>query len=276
MGFSVLNNVNAVNSLGALDRTTLAVSKSLQKLSTGMRIVNAGDDASGLIISERMRAQIGGLNTAKLNAQDGISMLSTAEGALNEVNSVLQRMRELATRAAQDVTMGATEKTAMQTENDSLANEITRIAAYVQFNGKTLFNGSLTGQLHVGPGTVTTADEIAVSIATVSATTLSINANVLTTQAAALTSIASVNSAIDTISQIRGNLGVAQTRLEHTVNNLDVMVENTIASESRIRDVDMAAEISNFTKLQILQQANTSMLGQANSQPQAVLSLLRG
>lgn len=275
MGFTINHNVPALSALGALNKTTLAVSKSLSKLSTGLRIVKAGDDASGLVISERMRAQVNGLETAKLNAGEGISMLSTAEGALNELSSILQRMRTLAVRASQDVTLGTAELAEMDAEDADLALEIDRISAYVEFNGKTLFDGSLTGQLHVGPNESATADEITVTIGTMDATTLAVNANDLTTQLGAIAAITAVDAAIDSITDVRGDLGVTQNRLEHTIANLDVMIENTVASESRIRDVDMAAEISNFTRLQILQQSGVSMLAQANAQPQSVLALLQ-
>jgi flagellin len=275
MGFRINHNVPSVQALGSLDRTTLGITKSLMKLSSGLRIVKAGDDASGLVISERMRAQIGGLTTAKLNAEEGISMLSTAEGALNEINAMLLRMRDLAIRASQDVTLGTVELGEMDAEDAALAEEIDRISNYVKFNGKVLFDGTLTGSLHVGPNGVTGTDDLAITIAQINATTLAINANDLTTGATALTAIGAIDAAIDSVTDLRGDLGVIQNRLEHTIANIDVMIENTVASESRIRDVDMAAEISNFTRLQILQQSGTSMLAQANAQPQAVLSLLQ-
>jgi flagellin len=275
MGFRINHNVPSVQALGSLDRTTLGITKSLMKLSSGLRIVKAGDDASGLVISERMRAQIGGLTTAKLNAEEGISMLSTAEGALNEINAMLLRMRDLAIRASQDVTLGTVELGEMDAEDAALAEEIDRISNYVKFNGKVLFDGTLAGSLHVGPNGVTGTDDLAVTIAQINATTLAINANDLTTGATALTAIGAIDAAIDSVTDLRGDLGVIQNRLEHTIANIDVMIENTVASESRIRDVDMAAEISNFTRLQILQQSGTAMLAQANAQPQAVLSLLQ-
>lgn len=275
MGFAINHNVASVNTLGSLDKTTSAISKSMQKLSTGLRIVKAGDDASGLVISERMRAQITSLETAKLNANEGISMLTTAEGALNEISSILQRMRTLAVRASQDVTLGATELGEMDAEDADLALEIDRITSYVEFNGKKLFDGTLSGALHVGPNETPAEDEIAVTVASMDATTLGVNANDLTTNATSLAAITAIDAAIDTVTDIRGDLGVTMNRLEHTVANLDVMIENTTASESRIRDVDMAVEISNFTRLQILQQSTTSMLAQANAQPQAVLQLLQ-
>jgi flagellin len=272
MGFAINHNVPSVAALGALDRTTLGVTKSLSKLSTGLRIVKSGDDASGLVISERMRAQVNGLQTAKLNASEGINMLSTAEGVLNEIHSVLQRMNTLAVRADNTVTIaaGSEELAALQSENDDLVAEIDRIAGYAQFNGVTLFDGSAAGNLQVGPGAAGD-NVIAVAIAAMDSTTLGVNALTLGDGGAAITA---VTAAIDSLGATRGDLGVAMNRLEHTIVNLDVMTENTVASESRIRDVDMAAEISNFTRLQILQQSGTSMLAQANAQPQAVLSLL--
>jgi flagellin len=274
MGFTINHNVASVQALGALDQTTTAITKSLSKLSTGLRIVTAGDDASGLVISERMRAQINGLNTAKLNAQEGINMLSTAEGVLNEVHSILQRMNTLAVRADNTVTIapGSPELQALQDENDALVQEVDRIAGYAQFNGVTLLDGSLSGNLQVGPSAG--ADNIiSTALSAINSTTLGVNALTLGDGGGAITAI---GAAIDTLSSDRGDLGVAQNRLDHTITNLDTMIQNTTASESQIRDVDMASEISNFTRLQILQQSGTSMLAQANAQPQAVLSLLRG
>ncbi|MCD4813460.1 flagellin FliC [bacterium] len=273
MGFAINHNVPSVAALGALDRTTGSIAKSLSKLSTGLRIVKSGDDASGLVISERMRAQINGLNTAKLNAQEGINMLSTAEGVLNEIHSIMQRMNTLAVRADNDVTIaaGSSELQALQDESDALVSEIDRISGYATFNGVTLLDGSVSGNLQVGPG-AGAANSIAVNIGTVDAAALSVDSLTLGDGGAAITAI---NAAIETLGSTRGDLGVAMNQLEHTVVNLDIMIENTVASESRIRDVDMAAEISNFTRLQILQQSGTSMLAQANAQPQAVLSLLQ-
>lgn len=272
MGFAINHNVPSVSALGALDRTTLGVTKSLSKLSTGLRIVKSGDDASGLVISERMRAQINGLETSKLNAQEGVNMLSTAEGVLNEVHSILQRMNTLAVRADNDVTIaaGSEELQALQDESDALVSEIDRIAGYAQFNGVNLLDGSISGNLQVGPS-ASADNSISVNLAAVSSTSLSVNGLTLGDGGAAITAI---TAAIDSLGATRGDLGVAMNRLEHTIVNLDVMIENTTAAESQIRDVDMAAEISNFTRLQILQQSGTSMLAQANAQPQAVLSLL--
>lgn len=274
MGFAINHNVASVQALGSLDKTTLGITKSLSKLSTGLRIVKSGDDASGLVISERMRAQVNGLQTAKLNAQEGINMLSTAEGVLNELHSILQRMNTLSVRADNNVTIaaGSSELQALQDESDALVAEIDRIAGYAQFNGVTLLDGSLSGNLQVGPS-AGASNIITTSLGTIDSTTLGVNGLTLGDGGTAITAI---TAAIETLASNRGDLGVAMNRLEHTVVNLDIMIENTVASESRIRDVDMAAEISNFTRLQILQQSGTSMLAQANAQPQAVLSLLQG
>jgi flagellin len=220
-----------------------------------------------------MRAQINGLQTSKLNASEGINMLSTAEGVLNEVHSILQRMNTLAVRADNDVTIaaGSDELQALQDESDALVAEIDRIAGYAQFNGVNLLDGSVSGNLQVGPG-AGGSNVVGVTVATTNSTTLAVSGLTLGDGGTAITAI---QNAIDTLGSTRGDLGVAMNRIEHTVVNLDIMIENTVASESRIRDVDMAAEISNFTRLQILQQSGTSMLAQANAQPQAVLSLLK-
>lgn len=274
MGFQILSNIPSLTALGNLNKLTHSTSQSLAKLSTGLRIVTAGDDPSGLMISERMRAQIGSLTTDKLNASEGVTMLSTAEGALNEVSDILGKVRSLATRASQDITLGTNELQALDDEKASLIEEVDRIAAYVQFNGKTLFDGTLSGALQVGPS-ATANDEILVTISAMDSSTLTIDGIDLTSSVNARASLVTIDAAIQAVSQIRGDLGSAQSRLYHTMNNLDLMVQNTTAAQSNIRDVDMASEISNFTKLQILQQSAVSMLGQANAQPQAVLSLLK-
>jgi flagellin len=274
MGFAINHNLNSINSLNALDVTTNAVSSSLAKLSTGLRINTAADDASGLAISEKFRAQINGLQTAKTNAQEGISMLQTAEGSLNEVSSILQRINTLAVRSANDVTLTAANRTTMNSEVTGLKAELDRIAANVTFNTKTLLDGTLSGNLQVGAG-ATADNQIGVSITSVTAATLGMTATAVDTVANALTAITTTNTAIDTVAGNRGTIGVVENRLQHTISNLDTSITNTTASESSIRDVDMASEISNLTRLQILQQSDVAMLAQANSQPQAVLSLLK-
>jgi len=274
MGFAINHNISSLNSLNSLDKTSLNVTKSLEKLSTGLRIVRAGDDASGLAISEKFRAQVNGMTTAKMNAQEGISMLQTAEGSLNEVHSILQRINTLAVRASNDVTLTTANRTIMNDEVTGLKSELDRIADNITFNTKVLLDGSLSGDLQVGPQD-TADNQIPVAVQDCSTTGLALTATAVDSVANALLAIAATNTAIDSVSTNRGAIGVVQNRLEHTVMNLDVSIENTTASESRIRDVDMASEISNFTRLQILQQSNVAMLAQANSQPQQVLTLLR-
>jgi len=277
MGFAINHNISSLNTLGALDQTTLKVAKSLEKLSTGLRIVRAGDDASGLAISEKFRAQVNGMQTAKMNAQEGISMLQTAEGSLNEVHSILQRINTLAVRASNDVTMTASNRTTMNTEVTALKAELDRVAQNITFNTKVLLDGTLSGDLQVGPAAAAD-NQINVQVANCSVAGLALTGALcqIDTVANAKIAITATNTAIDSISSNRGAIGVVQNRLEHTVANLDISIENTTASESRIRDVDMASEISNFTRLQILQQSDVAMLSQANAQPQQVLSLLRG
>ncbi|NTV52582.1 MAG: flagellin FliC [Candidatus Firestonebacteria bacterium] len=274
MGFAINHNLNSINGLNAMDQTTKLVSSSLQKLSTGLRINTAADDASGLAISEKFRAQINGLQTAKTNAQEGISMLQTAEGALNEVSSILQRINTLAVRSANDVTLTAGNRTTMNNEVTALKSELDRIATNVTFNTKTLLDGTLSGNLQVGAAAAAD-NQINVAISSTSVNTLGMTATAVDTVANALTAITTTNTAIDTVATNRGSIGVVENRLQHTIRNIDTSITNTTASESSIRDVDMASEISNLTRLQILQQADVAMLAQANSQPQAVLSLLK-
>jgi flagellin len=274
MGFAINHNLASLNAMNSLDTTTNSISKSLQKLSTGLRIVQASDDPSGLAISEKFRAQINGLQTAKTNAQEGINMLQTAEGSLNEVSNILQRINTLAVRSANDVTLTDANRVVMNDEVTGLKSELDRIAANVTFNTKPLLDGSLSGNLQVGAASAGD-NQIAVAISATTAAGLALTGTTVDTAANALLAIAATNTAIDSVSSNRGAIGVVQNRLEHTVTNLDVSIQNTTASESAIRDVDMSSEISNFTRLQILQQSDVAMLAQANSQPQAVLSLLK-
>jgi flagellin len=274
MGFAINHNISSINALNSLDITTLSINKSLQKLSTGLRINMAADDASGLAISEKFRAQINGLQTAKMNAQEGISMLQTAEGSLNEVSNILQRIGTLATRSANDVTLTNSDRTTMNNEVIGLKAELDRISTSLTFNTKVLLDGNLSGDLQVGAAS-SGDNQINVAIGGCSAALLSLTTTVIDTSANAKLAIDAVNSAIDTVDTTRGNIGVVQNRLEHTITNLNVSITNTTASESAIRDTDMASEISNYTRLQILQQSGLSMLAQANAQPQSVLSLLK-
>ncbi|WXR62343.1 flagellin [Peptostreptococcaceae bacterium AGR-M142] len=266
------HNMNAINAHRRMGITTRDQSKSIEKLSSGMRINRAGDDAAGLSISEKMRAQIRGLNQASRNAQDGISLIQTAEGALDETHAILQRMRELAVQAANDTNVTA-DREAIKAEVNQLFKEITRIADNTEFNTQGLLTGGLSAKFHVGANS---SQVMSVSINNMQASViLSTNTVVVTTQADAEAAIETVNNAITTVSTQRSKLGAFQNRLEHTIKNLDNSAENLQSAESRIRDVDMAKEMMRMTKLNILSQASQSMLAQANQQPQNVLQLLR-
>ena len=249
--------------------------KSTEKLSSGYRINRAGDDAAGLSISEKMRSQIRGLNQASDNAQNGISLIQTAEGALNEVHSILQRMEELTVQAAND-TNQSIDRAAIAKEMNQLGAEINRIATSTQFNKKNLLNGELsTNACHLQVG-ANSQQEISFKIANLSLGTLSLlsaTSATMSNYTNATAYLDKVQAAIQTVSNQRSDLGAIQNRLEHTVKNLDVAAENTQSSESRIRDVDMAEEMVTYSKYQILQQAGQSMLAQANQGTQGVLSL---
>jgi flagellin len=267
----VQHNMQAMNANRQLGITTGNQAKSTEKLSSGYRINRAADDAAGLSISEKMRSQIRGLNKASDNAEDGISLVQTAEGALNEVHSMLQRMNELSTQAAND-TNTATDRTAIKAELDQLSSEIDRVSSTTQFNTMNLLDGNFTGKLlQVG---ALSGQTIGISIGSMSATTLGVNALDVTTNANAGASMSKVQKAIESVSTQRSSLGAIQNRLEHTVANLDTTSENTSASESRIRDTDMAEEMVEYSKNNILAQAGQSMLAQANQSTQGVLSLL--
>ncbi|MZQ99756.1 MAG: flagellin [Acidaminobacter sp.] len=364
------NNISAMNTYSRLSSAQSAQSKSLEKLSSGLRINKAGDDAAGLAISEKMRGQVKGLNQAVRNAQDGISLIQTAEGALNETHSILNRMRELAVQSAND-TNTAEDRGNIQDEMDQLANEVTRIANNTQFNGQDLLKGGFEAKFHIGSnagqnleislGEMTSAqlgvggaettvatkadgttavpnfandalngldagnytvvdvsahaaygasyelgiadssgkiigliddaatgtsivsvEDTGVSMATFTAagfdagSTISIQGSGIdiTTQGSADAAISAIDNAIKTVSEERSKLGATQNRLDHTINNLTTTSENLTAAESRIRDVDMAKEMMEFTKNNILNQAATAMLAQANQMPQGVLQLL--
>lgn len=272
MGMAINHNLQAMNTTRQLGINQTNQSKSLEKLSSGQRINRAGDDAAGLAISEKMRAQIRGLQQASRNSQDGISMIQTAEGALNETQAILQRMRELAVQSANDTNV-TKDRSAIQEEIKALKSEIDRIASTTTFNTKKLLTGSLSGaKFQVGADQGIT---ISLTVATMSTAGLNITTASLGTRAAASSAIKTFNDAINSVSTARAKLGAIQNRLEHTIQNLDTAAENLQSSESRIRDVDMAKEMVDFTKNNILNQAATSMLAQANQQPQSVLSLLR-
>ena len=282
------NNVMALNAHRQLGMNQAGASKSMEKLSSGFRINRAGDDAAGLAISEKMRGQIRGLNQASRNAQDGISLIQTAEGALNETHSILQRMRELAVQASNDTNTDG-DRGEIQKEMNELAKEITRISNNTEFNTQNLLGGQFVDTtFHIGANA---GQAIELTIGAMDANTLGVddgNGSAMTdsdaavatagidvsTQGAADTAIATIDTAIGTVSAERSKLGAYQNRLEHTIANLGPSAENLQAAESRIRDLDMAEEIMAFTKNNILQQAATAMLAQANMAPQSVLQLL--
>jgi flagellin len=269
-------NISAMNTYSRLTAANTAKSNSLAKLSSGLRINKAGDDAAGLAISEKMRGQVSGLNQAAKNAQDGISLIQTAEGALNETHSILQRMRELAVQSANDTNTGA-DRLEIQKEVTQLIGEIDRIATTTQFNTQNLLDatGGTAGAftLQIGANENQT---LTVTIGDMQADALGVDTIDLGVDAATSTAaITIINDAIETVSSERAMLGANQNRLEHTIANLNTTSENLAAAESRIRDVDMAQEMMAFTKNNILSQAATSMLAQANQMPQSVLQLLQ-
>lgn len=272
------HNMNAMNAHRNMGMNTTAAGKSMEKLSSGLRINRAGDDAAGLSISEKMRGQIRGLDQASRNSADGISMIQTAEGALNETQSILQRMRELSVQAANDTNV-TTDRAAIQEELTSLTTEIDRIAKTTQFNEKNLLNGDLAksgAKLQIGANK--SADlTLEVKIDNMGSKSLGIAAASIkvASNSMATASIDRVNEAIKKVSTQRSKLGANQNRLEHTIANLDNASENLTAAESRVRDVDMAKEMMAFSKNNILNQAAQAMLAQANQQPQGVLQLLR-
>ena len=270
----VQHNLSAMNTNRQMGTVTSALSKSTEKLSSGYRINRAADHAAGLSISEKMRSQIRGLNKASSNAEDGISLIQVAEGALNESHSILQRMNELATQAAND-TNTSSDRSAIQQELTQLTSELDRIYSTTQFNTMNLLDGDFTGKsLQVG---ALSGQVISVSIKSMKASALGIGYNAIkvSSNAVAGQSMSLIQKAINRVSEERSKLGAIQNRLEHTINNLDTTSENTSAAESRIRDTDMATEMVEYSKNNILAQAGQSMLSQANQQTQGVLSLLQ-
>ena len=274
----VQHNMQAMNANRQLGVTTDSQKKVTEKLSSGYKVNRAADDAAGLTISEKMRSQIRGLTQASSNAQDGISCVQTAEGALTEVHSMLQRMNELAVKAANGTNTSA-DRLAIQKEVSALASEISRVAQSTQFNTLNLLNGSFSGgkTLQVGTANVS-AQRITIKISKMDASTLGVakggKAISVSTQPKAQEAITKITQAIARVSAQRSDLGAVQNRLEHTIANLDNVVENTTAAESQIRDTDMAKTMVEYTKNNILAQAGTSMLAQANQSTQNVLSLL--
>lgn len=272
----VQHNMAALNTNRQLGITGNNLAKSTEKLSSGYKINRAGDNAAGLTISEKMRGQIRGLDQASTNSQDGISLIQTAEGALNETTSILNRMRELTVQAANDTNVAA-DRTAIKEELTALTSEVTRIADQTEFNTMKLLDGKFSNKnLQVGANN---AQKIQFSIASMNATAIGVSvgsvANAIGTHASATAAIAVVDKAISRVSTQRSKLGALQNRLEHTIANADNTSENLQAAESRIRDVDMAKEMVKYSKDNILQQAAQSMLAQANKSTQGVLSLLQ-
>jgi flagellin len=291
MGLRINQNIAAMNAYRNLSVNDGSMAKSLEKLSSGLRINRAADDAAGLSISEGLRSQIGGLKVAVRNAQDGVSVVQTAEGALTETHAILQRMRDLAVQASNGGSQDTDAQSAANTEFGQMQTELDRIANTTSFGGQKLLDGSYNGTFQVGSNN-SANEQIGVDLSTATLTTALANQGAtglnstglgvdaatvnLTSTANAQSAIDSVDKAIKSVSTVRATLGAYQNRFEHTINNINVAVENLSASESRIRDTDMASEMVNFTKSQILTQAGQAMLSQANQAPQSVMQLLRG
>jgi flagellin len=276
MGLRVNSNVSSINAQRNLSNTTVGLQKSLQRLSSGLRITRAADDAAGLAISESFRADIRSIGQAQRNANDGISYLQVGEGALNEVSGLLVRQRELAIQAANG-TLGDAERNTINNEFQDLTDEINRIAAVTQFNGDSILAGSGTTSFQIGIGD-TTNDRIDVTAVDARASSIGLGSGsgvaTVSTAAAAQSSLALIDAAISEVASLRASFGTVQNRLESTIRSLAVAQENTTAAESRIRDVDFASETAELTRNQVLQQAGISVLAQANVSTQSALSLL--
>ncbi len=276
MGLRINTNVSSLNSQRNLFGTKLRLDKSLERLSSGYRINRAGDDAAGLAISENLRAQVRGLKQASRNAQDGISLVQVAEGGLNEVSSILIRLRELAVQAASD-TIGPVERQFLNVEYDQLISEVDRIADSTEFNGTALLSG--TGAIldfQVGTRNDPTLDRLSfdASKADANSAALGINLTSVADKASAQNSLAAIDSSITSVSAMRADFGAIQNRMQSTINNLQIAIENLSAANSRIRDVDVAEETAELTRNNVLLQAGTSVLAQANQSTNVALSLL--
>ena len=271
MALRIQNNVEAFNAHRNLETTEGGIAKSMERLSSGYRINRAVDDAAGLAISERLRGQIGGLDQAQRNVQDAVSLVQTAEGSLTEVHAMLQRVRELAVQY-KNGSLSSADRTAIQSEVNQLASEIERIGQSAEFNGIKLLNSTQTISFQVG---AMDAQTITVSTISLGSSTGGVGSTFFALSSVSNSDISEIDAAIDNVSAQRAQFGAVQNRLEYTLQNAAIYQENLTSSESRIRDVDMASEMVNFTKLQILQSAGTSMLAQANQSSQGVLSLLR-
>jgi flagellin len=276
MGTTINTNVASLNAQRNLSSSQASLATSMQRLSSGLRVNTAKDDAAGLAIAERMGAQIKGMNVAIRNAQDAISLSQTAEGALGKVSDTLQRMRELAVQSA-NATNSASDRTNLNAEFSQLASEVTRVLTGTTFNGNSLLNTAATLSFQVGANNVAT-DQVSLSTTNLTAGTgvTAVVGGAITSVATAQSAIANVDTAIDEITTARATFGAAQNRFESVISNLQVAVENQSASRGRIVDADFAAETANLSRTQVLQQAGMAMVAQANSSPQGVLQLLRG
>jgi len=276
MGLYVTSNVAALNAYRNLSATQTSQNSSLEKLSSGYRINKAADDAAGLAISQGLQSQIGGLGVAINNAQDAISVVQTADGALTETQAILQRMRNLAVQASSGGSQNSDAQAAAQTEFGQLQSEIDRVANTTNYDSQNLLDGSYSGTFQIGANN-TSNDQITLDLTGTPMTTagLGVDGATLSDTASAQSAIDSVNAAITTVSSTRASLGAYQNRFQHTANNLNVAVENLTASNARIQDTDMASEMVKFTQSQILSQAGTAMLAQANQAPQSILKLLQ-
>jgi len=275
MGMQIATNVSALNAYRNLSATQNDLSKSLEKLSSGLRINRAADDAAGLAISEGLKSQVNGLNVAQRNAQDGISVIQTAEGALTEVHSILQRVRDLAVQAGNDSNNTAS-RGAIKTEINDLASELTRVAASTNFNGIKLLTGAAnTLTFQVGAGAIAAEDQISINLTDFGTLGATVGALTVDTAANAAATITAIDTQITAVSTARASYGALQNRFESTINSLAVSAENLSAAKSRITDTDMASEMVKYTASNILSQAGTAMLAQANQSTQGVLQLLR-
>jgi flagellin len=272
MSLSIQTNIAAMDAHRNLVATSGSLAQAMERLSSGYRINTAADDAAGLAISEKLGAQVSGLQQSQQNAQDAVSLVQTADGAMNEVQSMLQRVRDLAVEY-NNGTLSSSDQAAITNEVSQLCSEISQIAAQTKFNGIALLSGGATITFQVGADDGETLSVNALKLFG-SGSNYSIDSAVFTFSGSTVT-LASIDAAIDSVSTARSTFGAVQNRLQHTLNNLATYQENLSASESQIKDVDMASEMVNFTKLQVLQQAGTAMLAQANSSQQSVLRLLQ-
>ena len=276
MSLRIYNNVEATNAHRQLMSTGITMSKTMEKLSSGLRINRAADDAAGLAVSEEMRTKIRGMGVASRNAQDGVSLVQVADGALAGVNDMLQRMRDLAVQAANG-TLTDSQRSNLDSELQALMQEVNRVSTDTEFNGIKILSGSVATAasavtLQVGANA---NQSIAFTIPTMDTSQLGVSGIAVSTALSASAAIASIDSAITIVNQTRADMGAVQNRLEQTISRLNLVAENLQAAESRIRDADMAEEMIKLTKSQILQQSGTAMLAQANQAPQSVLQLLQ-